>query len=136
MTDRKRAIALDVGDRYVGIAATDHIDAIAYRYATIDRKQSEPFSVILDIVKKESIQEIVIGVPYHVEDGSETQQTKKTLDFISQLKEHIGSGVSYVQVDETLTSSQAKQNLKELGASVHEEHAEAARLMLQEYLSL
>lgn len=136
MTDRKRAIALDVGDRYVGIAATDHIDAIAYRYATIDRKQSEPFSVILDIVKKESIQEIVIGVPYHVEDGSETEQTKKTLDFISQLKEHVGSGVSYIQVDETLTSSQAKQNLKELGTSVHEEHAEAARLMLQEYLSL
>lgn len=136
MTERKRAIALDVGDRYIGIAAMDHIDAIAYRYATIDRKQSDPFSVILDIVKKESIQEIVIGVPYHVEDGSETAQTKKTLDFIHQLKEHTGPSIMYIQVDETLTSSQAKQNLKESGASIDEEHAEAARLMLQEYLSL
>lgn len=134
MTTISHTIALDVGDRYVGIAATDHADAIAYRYATLDRTILNPFIAIADIVRAEAIVRIVVGVPYHVEDGSETAQTAKTKEFIQMLQESLSPRVEIVEVDETLTSAQARANLKQEGASEKEEHAEAARLMLQEYI--
>lgn len=129
-----RVLALDIGDRYIGIAATDHMDFLAYRYGTIDRKTQHAFSVLADIVKKEQIQKIIFGIPYHLEDGSETEQTRKTKDFINAMKGKFGSSVGYVEVDETLTSFQAKENLKSEGIDNTQEHAEAARVMLKEYL--
>lgn len=130
-----RILALDIGDRYVGIAATDHIDeSLAYRYGTLDRKGEDVLSALADIIHKESIDTLILGVPYHVEDGSETAQTRKTKDFINAVKGKFGSSVGYVEVDETLTSLQAKENLKIEGIDNTEEHAEAARVMLKEYL--
>lgn len=130
-----RAIALDVGDRYIGVAAQDHTDAIAYRYATLDRKQQDVFQELQDITRKELIDTIVVGVPYHIEDGSETQQTHKTRAFIDSLKENLPSAIPVIEVDETLTSRQARESLKEEGVDVSQEHAEAARIILQEFIS-
>lgn len=134
MNEVPRAIALDVGDRYIGVAATDHTDAIAYRYATIDRTLLDPLIALADVVRAESIEKIIIGVPYHVEDGSETQQTQKTRAFIQELRSALPHTLTYIEVDETLTSSQAKSNIAVEGVSEKEEHAEAARMMLEEYL--
>jgi putative holliday junction resolvase len=127
--------ALDIGDRYIGIATTDHVtESLVYRYGTIDRKVQNPFVVLRDMIQKESVDALVLGIPYHVEDGSETAQTRNTKEFIAFLKETFGSLVTYIEVDETLTSFQAKENLKNEQIGMNEEHAEAARVMLQEYL--
>ncbi|HLC48793.1 MAG TPA: Holliday junction resolvase RuvX [Candidatus Andersenbacteria bacterium] len=129
-------IALDIGNRYIGVAAADHVDAsLAYRYTTIDRKTQDARTVLADIITKESIDTLVLGVPYHIQDGSETQQTKKTRQFIALLKKTFDPAISYIEVDETLTSMQAKENLQHEESDTKEEHAEAARIMLQEFLS-
>ncbi len=131
-----KPLALDIGGRYIGIAAADHVDSsLAYRYGTIDRKVQDVFAALKEMIQKEGIDTLVLGIPYHVEDGSETQQTKKTREFIAQLKEALEKSISYIEVDETLTSLAAKENLKGEGADMKEEHAEAARVMLQEYLA-
>lgn len=131
-----KALALDIGDRYIGLSVTDHVDeTLAYRYGTIDRKTQDAVFELQTIIQKESIDTLILGVPYHVEDGSETAQTKKTKDFISALKEKLGSSLMYVEVDETLTSLAAKENLKAEGLDMAQEHAEAARVMLAEYLA-
>ena len=130
-----RILALDIGDRYIGIAATDHIDFFAYRYGTIDRKTQHAFLVLANIVKKEQIQTIIFGIPYHVEDGSETEQTRKTRAFAASLQDALGSSVKYEEQDETLTSHEAKRNLQDAGSSMSEEHAEAARILLSEYIA-
>ncbi len=131
-----KTFALDIGNRYVGIAATDHVDSnLAYRYGTIDRKTQDALVVLFDYIKKESIDTLVLGIPYHMEDGSETQQTAKTREFISQIKEKLGQSINYVEVDETLTSRAAKENLQYEGVDANQEHAEAARIMLQEFVS-
>lgn len=129
------AISLDVGDRYIGVAATDHSDAIAYRYTTIDRKKSNAMAEIIVILAATGANIIVVGVPYHIEDGSETTQTQKTYEFIQELRGAIDESVSVSEVDETLTSREAKQTLALEGVDISEEHAEAARIMLQEVLS-
>ncbi|MDA1169513.1 MAG: Holliday junction resolvase RuvX [bacterium] len=131
-----KVLALDIGNRYIGVAATDHMDEkLAYRYATIDRKTQDNLAILSNYINKESIDTLVLGVPYHMEDGSETQQTQKTREFISQIKEKFGVDMHYIEVDETLTSRTAKDNLLQEGSDLTQEHAEAARIMLQEYLS-
>lgn len=128
------AIALDVGDRYIGVAAMDHTDAIAYRYATIDRNSSDALAEITTALTYTNADTLVIGVPYHIEDGSETLQTTKTRDFIGHLRASLHSSLQIVELDETLTSREARRMLKVEGADPSEEHAEAARILLQEFL--
>lgn len=128
-------LALDIGGRYIGIATVDHSGKIPYRFATIDRKQKDAFQEIKVICKQEQISTIVAGVPFHVEDGSETQQTIKTREFITQLKAVLPGILEYVEIDETLTSQEAKRLLGIEGAPITQEHAEAARILLSEYLA-
>ena len=128
-------IALDIGGRYIGVATVDHSGKIPYRFATIDRKQEDAFKKIKQICEQEQITRIVAGVPFHVEDGSETQQTIKTREFIAQLKAVLPDILEYIEIDETLTSQEAKRLLGIEGAASTEEHAEAARILLSEYLA-
>lgn len=128
-------IALDIGGRYIGIATMDHSGKIPYRYATIDRKKEDAFGVLKNICAQEQVFTIVAGVPFHVEDGSETQQTIRTRAFIDELKKALPEVREYVEIDETLTSQEAKRLLAIEGAPISEEHAEAARILLSEYLA-
>ena len=129
------ALALDVGDRYIGIAATDHADPIAYRYATIDRKKSNTMKELTAAKSATGADTILVGVPYHIEDGSETAQTQKTYEFIQDLRAFFGDTVTVVEADETLTSREAKKTLQLEGADISQEHAEAARILLQEFIA-
>ena len=128
-------IALDIGGRYIGIAALDHAGKIPYRFSTIDRKKDDAMTVLKNICDQENVATIVAGVPFHVEDGSETEQTKKTRIFIAELKSTLPEAIDYVEIDETLTSQESKRLLGIEGASIIEEHAESARILLSEYLS-
>lgn len=129
------ALALDIGDRYIGVAATDHTDPIAYRYTTIDRRAVDVFTELSEVLVKTGATTVVVGVPYHVEDGSETNQTAKTREFIASLRTASSNLVNIIEVDETLTSREAKQTLQTEGADSSQEHAEAARIILQEFLT-
>ncbi len=131
---RGRVLALDIGDRYIGIAATDHTDPIAYRYGTIDRTIQDAIVEITRIVRQENIARILFGVPYHMEDGSETDQTRKTRTLIEEIRRALGEGIAYEERDETLTSREARRSLVNTGESADHEHAEAARILLEEYL--
>jgi putative transcription antitermination factor YqgF len=131
-----RAIALDIGNRYIGIAMQDHASDITYRYSTLDRKKEDVFLLLNKICSEENIDTIVAGIPYHVEDGSETEQTRLTRAFLVELKNKIKSVLNIVEIDETLTSKEAKRTLAIEGAQATEEHAEAARILLAEYLAL
>ncbi|OGY36004.1 MAG: hypothetical protein A3E36_04260 [Candidatus Andersenbacteria bacterium RIFCSPHIGHO2_12_FULL_45_11b] len=128
-------VALDIGNRYIGIATVDHSGKIPYRYATIDRKSEDALAALKKICDEEKISIIVAGVPFHVEDGSETDQTRKTREFIAQLKTVLPDILEYIEIDETLTSQEAKRLLGIEGAPIAEEHAEAARILLYEYLN-
>ncbi len=128
-------IALDIGDRYIGIATLDHSGKIPYRLKTIDRKKDEAIAVLKSICEQEQVSTIVAGMPYHVEDGSETKQTEKTRIFIAELRTVLPEAIDYVEIDETLTSQEAKRLLGIEGVALREEHSEAARILLSEYLA-
>ena len=125
--------ALDYGKRYVGVAITDPEGRLALRHSVIDQKKGNALSLVKDLVAKEKVTKILVGVPVSLE-GEETEQTFVSLRFIEQLQEALGEGVDVISVDETLTSVEAENRLAREGTKKEEAHAEAARIMLGEYL--
>ncbi len=127
--------ALDYGERYVGVAITDPDVRLALRHSVIDQKKTKALTAIGELVTKERITKILVGVPINLE-GEETEQTFVSLRFIEQLEETFGEAIEVISVDETLTSVEAEGRLLREGTTKEESHAEAARIMLEEYLRI
>ena len=126
-------VCFDYGERYVGVAITDRDGRISLRHSVIDQKESEVFETVEELVKKEMINVVLVGVPMGM-SGNETAQTRESLNFIEDLKKRLGDEVSVEGTDERLTSVQAGQNIMAEGGKKEDEHMEAARLMLESYL--
>ena len=126
-------LALDYGERYVGVAVTDPEGRLALRHSVIDQKKGNVVGLVKDILAKEKIMKILVGVPMSLE-GEETQQTHVSLAFIEKLQEALGDSIEIEPVDETLTSVAAEENLIRDGVAKDESHAEAARIILEDYL--
>ncbi len=127
-------LCLDYGDRYIGVAATDTDGTLPHRLDTIDQRSTDPLAAIIALIDQLHCQKILVGVPVSLA-GNETEQTKKTMAFITKLKAVLGGKVDIVLVDETLTSHEARRIIELEGAKLTDEHAEAARIMLAEYLA-
>lgn len=128
-----KILAIDYGERYVGLAVTDDDGTIALRHSVIDQTQTRVFEGLATIVRQEAIGKVLVGVPISLR-GNETQQTRVSRQFIKDLRQTLGDGVDVAAVDETLTSVEAAQRIRAEGGKAEEEHMEAARLMLEEYL--
>jgi len=125
-------LGLDYGDRYCGVAITDPDAEFALRFKTIDGKKDDVVEEVVDMVEGESVKKIVVGLPKSL-SGTDTEQTNKTKKFIDGLKEELGDEVEIEVTDETMSSKEARQRLLAEGEDMSEEHAEAARLILENY---
>ncbi len=134
-----KVVALDYGERHVGIAMTDDEGALALRHRTIDTRSEDALGVVGEIVRDERVQLVLVGVPRNL-DGEETQQSQQIRQFTSELERYFSnlrgltSKVSIEMIDETLTSVEAEENLQREGVPVSGVHAESARIMLDDYL--
>lgn len=109
-------------------------DRIALRYSTIDQKQDDVLGIVRNVVEQEEIVKILVSVPKSL-SGEETAQTRVSLDFVARLKDELGDEVEVEGVDEVFSSKEARRNLQAEGGKIAEEHVEAARLMLADYLA-
>lgn len=116
------------------MAAGDPPDTPVHRYGVIDQKSQDAVSGVQQVVAKEGVRKVLVGMPISLE-GNETEQTHKTLVFMEKLREVLPDEVEVEGVDETLTSVEAQRVLRHEGSDPDEEHAEAARLMLQDFLN-
>ena len=66
---RKKFLSIDYGTKYIGTAISDQTNIISIPYKTLDEKSLK--DGINEIIKKENIYGIIIGMPYHL-DGSES----------------------------------------------------------------
>ena len=124
--------ALDYGERHIGVALTDDDGALALRHDTVSVDGENIFESIRRIVQIEVVDLVLVGIPRNL-DGEETQQSQKIRAFVVELQEQL-TDVEVQTIDETLTSVEAEENLKREGVSMGEVHAEAARIMLEDYL--
>lgn len=108
-------IALDIGDKRIGIAKNTIIDDMALPLETLHRKSlSYDLDYIKNLVKKYGAEMVVCGLPVNF-DGSESVQTGKTRFFIDKLRETLDVPVD--TMDERCTTMQAKDLLLEADIS-------------------
>lgn len=127
-------LALDYGTRYIGLAITDPAGRLALRHSVIDQKKEEAITALKKILEKERVGTILVGVPISL-SGKESQQTHITRDFIAKLKNEL-SNIEIKEVDETLTSWSADEQIRSEGGKKEDAHMEAARIILETYLTI
>lgn len=121
-----RCLGVDYGLSKIGIALGDSETRISSPIGII--AYSDLFNDLRKIIKEEGIDLVVVGLPLNV-DGSYSEQTKKTLEFVEDLKEIIKVEL----VDERFTS-QESLSLQGKGGKI-EEDALAAMLILDQFFS-
>ena len=106
-----RVLALDFGDRRIGLAAASTQNRSSSAIGTIMARGGVPDWPELDKAVREWTPDLlVIGMPYNM-DGTESAMTARVLQFVDVLIERYGLPVE--TVDERLTSVEARDLLKE-----------------------
>ena len=119
-----KILGIDYGKKWIGLAISDDGRRLAFAYKTLENND-KIFSALNEIVKKEEIYKIIIGLPLNKE-MKPTRQTAETENWAGELITKVE-----VQIDfenEIFTSKAADK----LGAK--NQHAAAAAIFLQSYL--
>lgn len=102
-------VALDIGDKRIGVAATDPLGIMALPVETYVRTGAEKDAAYLaDLAAKRGAELIVCGLPVNF-DGSESVQTVKTRKFVDILRTKTVIPIEYA--DERFTTLEASRIL-------------------------
>ena len=110
-----RVLALDVGDKRIGLAITDPLGLTAQPLFTVHRTTLRAdLKTIGRFIRKHEIDTLVVGLPLHA-DGSGSLQAAKTRAFAAALfTEH--PLLVHHMLDERLTTREAHALLDQAGA--------------------
>jgi putative Holliday junction resolvase len=133
---RGRILALDVGNRRIGLAVTDELGITAQGLRTLERtSKRRDLETLRKIARKYDVAEIVVGRPVHM-SGDLSPQSEKVEKFARELEEVLELPIHFY--DERLTSWEANEMLDREGLSREERKGKvdqiAATLILQGYL--
>ncbi len=133
ITTNNNILALDVGDKRIGVALASAIAKLPSPLTTISN-DANCLDEIKEIIDREEVGVLVIGLPRNL-SGQDTSQTKTVQEFGDKLAKHTGLSVRWQ--DEALTSKQAESELKARAVSYNKEHIDAlaATYILSDYLS-
>lgn len=129
-----RILALDVGDARIGVAISDPLNIIATPLTIINRQEiNTDIKAIINIVKKNSAERIIVGLPFSM-DGSLGSQAEKVRVFVDALSQQTDIPIEYR--DERLSTVVAKRTLQQTRKTNRDTRydAAAAALILQGYL--
>jgi len=131
-----RIMALDVGDKTIGVAISDALLLTAQSRPTIQRKDPKSdIEVLRRLAAENEVHQIVVGQPLHL-SGKQSHQSWKIGVFAAALEKKLDIPVAFW--DERLTSFAAEQHLEEMGLNWRQRrrHVDkiAAMIILQNYL--
>lgn len=124
-------IAVDVGEKRVGVAVASTVARIAQPLTTLDYKEAVPKLRILS--DEHQVDTIIVGLPRN-QQQQDTQQTKFTKQFMANLATHVT--VPIVPYDEAFSSQRARTELQDRKKpySKADVDALAATFILEDYL--
>ncbi|MFV0246530.1 MAG: Holliday junction resolvase RuvX [Mycoplasmatales bacterium] len=125
-----KLLGIDYGEKRIGLALSDPLKIIASPYKIINNDQTS-IHFILELIKKENIEQIIIGLPLNM-NGTTGFQAKIVIDFKDQLKEQVN--IPIVFEDERLSSKKVKEVNKDLKVKNEYIDDKAAAIILQNYL--
>lgn len=137
-----KKLALDVGDKTIGVAVSDALNITAQGVTTIERVGiRKDAGKVMDYIKEFGCDTVVIGLPKKL-DGTDSPQTEKVYEFKTMLENKMRSGgmanVNIEFYDERLTTVMAEKVLIEADVSRGKRKKvidkQAAVIILQSYL--
>ena len=131
-------MAIDYGERSVGVAISDELQ-LTVRPLTTIRREKEKFAHVIrrisELVAENGIATLVVGLPLNM-DGTRGAAVERVESFISELRRSVL--IPIVTVDERLTSHEADRMLRDMGVGLRERRARsdeyAAMIILQDYI--
>ena len=132
-----RALGIDFGERRIGLALSDEGGRYALPFGTVERPSDRvAVARIAEIARREGVGRLVLGEPRSPVDGSPGPAAERIRRFGARLAEK--TGLPLTLVEETLTTVEAAERLREAGIDVRRDpthlDAVAAQIVLQEAL--
>jgi len=134
----QRILALDFGEKRIGVAVSDALNIIAQSVGTIERKGiKNDLKKIQELVREYDANRLIVGLPLNM-NGTKGKSADFAIDFVNKIKEEIQIEVE--MMDERLTTAQGERILLEADVSRKNRRKNldkiAAQLILQNYLDL
>ncbi|OGX41891.1 MAG: Holliday junction DNA helicase RuvA [Omnitrophica WOR_2 bacterium RIFCSPLOWO2_12_FULL_51_24] len=131
-----RVLALDTGEKRIGVAVSDPLGIIAQGVTVITRKDPETdLNEIKRIIEEYKADSIVIGMPVNM-DGTKGKSAEKVNEFVEILKGRLS--IPVYTYDERLSTKESEKFL--ISADVSRKKRKqvidkmAAQLILESYL--
>ncbi|MBI5406767.1 MAG: Holliday junction resolvase RuvX [Nitrospirae bacterium] len=132
-----RILALDVGDKRIGVAISDELEISAHALTTITRNdRKKEIREIQELISEYNVEEIVVGMPVMM-NGSVGIQAEKVGRFVDELKKEVQMPIKLF--DERLSTRLIEKTL--IDADMSREKRKkvidklSAVIILQDYLS-
>ena len=132
-----RALGLDIGSVTVGVSLYDGLKMIASSYTVIryEIENEELYKKIVDIIKEEEVDKVIVGMPYHM-NGDFSVGCERSKRFIEGIKKLID--VKIIEIDERMSTVSAQNALLTFDVSRKKRKQVvdkvAATVILQTYL--
>lgn len=108
-----KLLALDIGERRIGLAVTSEGSHLVFPRDVIDTKTSDPANQIIDIIQKEQVALLIAGLPLN-HDGTESGQCQSVRSFVKKIQQKLPIEVFFI--NEYATSKEALQRFKHFNA--------------------
>lgn len=131
-------MAVDWGERRIGLALSDEMQVLAQPLTTLTRRAGKrfPMAELLAAVKKHNVVGIIVGLPLD-ESGAEGDAAHAARALADDIKRRVGD-LEVAMWDERMTTARILGAIREMGGSTRgrkeDVDAMAAALLLQHYL--
>lgn len=137
MNSEGRILALDYGEKRIGLALSDPNRIFAKPLRILSNQGFEKLIKDLqEIISQYHVAKLIVGIPYAI-DGSFTPKTEECQSLLNRLQEAMSIPVE--GVDERYSTWEANEELKKMGYTWQEakkiKDAMAAAMFLKEYLA-
>ena len=131
-----RILALDIGERRIGVAVSDPSGTLATSVSVIKRRsRREDFAAVAELVRRYGVEKVIVGLPRSM-DGTIGPQARRVERYAAALAKALD--VPVVLWDERLSTVSAERLMREAGLGEEERRARvdavAAAVILQDYL--
>ncbi|MGL5831193.1 MAG: Holliday junction resolvase RuvX [Candidatus Altimarinota bacterium] len=141
MKGNGKILAIDYGLKKIGLAVSDSGRMMAFGRGILPNKDEQKvFAEIAQLVDKEAVKLLLIGLPLNVE-GEQTKQSGVIKDFAKKLQEDLlkkGLKPEIDFIDEAFSSFEANNFLREIGASIEQKKSSedelAAIFLIHRYI--
>ncbi|PYP54963.1 MAG: Holliday junction resolvase RuvX [Gemmatimonadetes bacterium] len=133
-----RILAVDWGQRRIGLALSDETQTLAQPLSTLTRRAGKrfPMAQLLDQITRNQVVGIIVGLPLD-EAGAEGDAAHAARSLADDIKRRVGE-LEVSMWDERMTTARVLAAVREMGGSTRgrkeDVDAMAAALLLQHYL--